>query len=81
MKVLYSLFTTLQVIFWLLCSVLVVLLFDFISQILEVLIMNIKDFLKFLFFFNITIIIFFYYSLSDISVLSSIDLCLTQDFF
>ena len=81
MKALYSSFTTLQVIFWLPCSVLVVLLFDFISQTLEVLIMNVKDFLKFLFFFNITIIISFYYLLPDILVLSSVDLCLIQDFF
>ena len=81
MKALYSSFTTLQVIFWLPCSVLMVLLFDFISQILGVLIMNIKDFLKFLFFFNITIIISFHYSPPDISVLSGVDLCLTQDFF
>ena len=57
------------------------LLFDFISQILKILIMNVKDFLKFLFFFNITIIIIFYYLLSDVLMLSSVNLCLIKDFF
>ena len=81
MEVLYSLFTTLQVIFQLLSCVLIIFLFNFISQALEVFIVYIKDFLKLLFVLYIAIIISFYYLFLYITALYSINIYLAGDFF
>jgi hypothetical protein len=80
MEALYSSLATFQVIFQLPCGVLVVSPLDFISQTPGVLVVNVKDFLKYPFFFNIAIVISFYDSPFDIPALSGVNLCLARDF-
>ena len=80
-EALYSLFITLQVFLQLLGYVLIIFPFNLISQALGVFIVYIKDFLKLLFVFYITIIISLYHSSLYIMALYSINICLARDLF
>ena len=78
MKALYCSLATFQVILQLPCGVLVVSPLDFVGQTSGILVVNVKDFLKFPFFFNIAIVVSFDDSPFDIPALGGVNLGLVR---